>query len=106
MGNVTLGQISTTLAFIVAFISSIAYLKKMLVNSIDKTLKPINKKIDSLELSSVKTDLVNFLVLAEQGQASREQIMNAYELFDRYDKLGGNGYVHSKWERLKKEGKL
>lgn len=106
MENITLEQIAKALAFIVAFISSILYLKKMLINSIDKTLKPINKKIDSLELSSVKTDLVNFLVLAEQGQASREQIMNAYELFYRYDKLGGNGYVHSKWERLKKEGKL
>ena len=106
MENITLGDISKILAFIVALLGSVTYLKKVLTNSIDKTLKPLNQKIDGLELNSIKTDLVNFMCLAESGQASEEQIRNAYELFDRYNDLGGNSYVHSKWEKLKKEGKI
>jgi hypothetical protein len=42
----------------------------------------------------------------ENGQVSSEQIQNAYNLFDRYEVLGGNGFIHSKWEKLKKEGKI
>ena len=106
MENITIGDIGKVMAFAVAFLSSIAYLKNVLTKSIDKTLQPINKKIDNLELSSTKTDLVNFMSEVENGQVSSEQVQNAYQLFDRYEKLGGNGFIHSKWEKLKKEGKI
>ncbi len=106
MENITLGEIAKGLAFIVALISSIVYLKKILVKSINNTLIPINKKIDDLELSYIKTDLVNFMCLAETGNISKEQSLNAHELYDKYCKKGGNSYIHDKWEKLKKEGKL
>lgn len=68
---------------------------------------PINEKIDKLELSGVKTDLVNFINDVEHGVSkSQIQKMNAHELYDRYTKLGGNSYVHEHWERLKEEGKI
>lgn len=106
MEEITLGQIAKVLAFIVALIGSIKYLKNELDKSISKTLQPINKKIDNLELNTIKTDLVNLMCLAENNQITHEQKMNAYELYDRYKKLGGNSYVHDKWENLKKEGKI
>lgn len=106
MENITLGELAKNLAFIVALLGSIAYLKKVLVNSIDNTLKPINKKIDDLELSYIKTDLVNFMCLAEEGRITEEQSLNAHELYDTYCKKGGNSYIHDKWEKLRKEGKL
>lgn len=106
MENITIGVVAKFLAFIVGISGSIAYLKNALTKSIDKTLQPINKKIDNLELSSTKTDLVNFMSQVENGQVSSEQVQNAYQLFDRYEKLGGNGFIHSKWEKLKKEGKI
>lgn len=106
MENITIGTIAKVLGFIVGIGGSITYLKAALTKSINKTLQPINEKIDNLELSSTKTDLVNFMSEVENGQVSTEQIENAYQLFDRYEKLGGNGFIHSKWERLKKEGKI
>lgn len=106
MENITLGDVGKAMAFVVAFLGSISYLKNVLTKTINNTLKPINTKIDNLEMSSTKTDLVNFMSMAENGQVSSEQIENAYQLFDRYEKLGGNGFIHSKWEKLKKEGKI
>ena len=106
MEKITLGEVLSVVAFIGAFIGGFKTIKDTLVKTIDKTLKPINSKIDNLELSSIKTDLVNFMSSAEREQVSREQIQNAYDLFDRYHKLGGNSYIHDKWEKLKKEGKI
>ena len=106
MEKITLEQIAITLAFIVGLIGSIKYLKNELDSSIKKTLEPINTKIDGLELNSIKTDLVNFMCLAENNNITHEQVQNAYDLYDRYCKLGGNSYIHDKWEKLKKEGKI
>lgn len=65
------------------------------------------KMIENLEMSSIKTDLVNFINDIEHGvQKSQIQRMNAHELYDRYSKLGGNSYVHDHWEKLIKEGKI
>jgi len=117
MENITLGDVAKILSFIVGIGGSIAYLKTAITKSINKTLQPLNNKIDKLEkttsnrmndleLNSTKTDLVNFMSQVENGQVSSEQIQNAYNLFDRYEVLGGNGFIHSKWEKLKKEGKI
>mgnify|MGYP006916087467 CR=1 FL=1 len=106
MNNITLGQISEIVIFVVGLIGGFKTIKTTLTKSIDKTLQPLNTKIDNLEMNSIKTDLVNFMALVENGQVSQEQLQNAYELFDRYSKLGGNSYIHDKWERLKKEGKI
>ena len=70
-------------------------------------VEPTNKKIEIFELSSVKTDLVNFINDVENGNEKSEiQKLNAHELYDRYVKLGGNSYVHEHWEKLLKEGKI
>jgi len=104
--NITIGEIIGAVILIGGFIGSYSKIKGVITDTISKTLQPINNKIDNLELSSTKTDLVNFMSQVENGQVSTEQIENAYQLFDRYEKLGGNGFIHSKWEKLKKEGKI
>lgn len=106
MENITLLQIAEALAFIVGLLGSIAYLKKMIVKSIDNTLSPIKEEINDLKMSNIKTNLVNFMTHAEYEQVSKEQSINAHELYDTYCKLGGNSYIHDKWEKLKKEGKI
>lgn len=106
MENITIGEIIGAVILIGGFIGSYSKIKGVITDTISKTLQPINNKIDNLELSSTKTDLVNFMSQVENGQVSTEQIENAYQLFDRYEKLGGNGFIHSKWEKLKKEGKI
>lgn len=113
MENITLGEIAKTLAFIVALIGSIVYLKKTIVNALNKLLEPIRKEIKEVKeetaknnLSSIKTDLINLMELADKKTISTEQKMRSYELYDFYCTHGGNSYVHDKWERLKKEGKI
>lgn len=117
MENITLGEIAKILAFIVALLGSLAYLKKVLTNSIDitfdKKLETIKLEIQEVKdetrkynLSSIKTDLINLMELADKGIISVEQKMRAHELYDYYCEHGGNSYVHDKWEKLKKEGKI
>ena len=68
---------------------------------------PTNEKIEAFELSSIKTDLVNFINDMESGvEKSDIQKLNAHELYDRYKILGGNSYVHDHFEKLLKEGKM
>lgn len=106
MENITLGQIAKVLAFIVALIGSIAYLKKALINALNKLLEPIKKEIKKNNLSNTKTNLINFMELADKKEISSEQKLISYELYDDYCQHGGNSFVHDKWEKLKKEGKL
>lgn len=106
MENITLGEIAKALAFIVALIGSIAYLKKTLVSALNKLLEPIKKEIKENNLSNTKTNLINFMELADKKTISSEQKLISYELYDDYCRHGGNSYVHDKWEKLKKEGKL
>lgn len=106
MENITLGEIAKALAFIVALIGSIAYLKKTLISALNKLLEPIKKEIKENNLSNTKTNLINFMELADKKTISSEQKLISYELYDDYCRHGGNSYVHDKWEKLKKEGKL
>lgn len=106
MENITLGQIAKVLAFIVALIGSIAYLKKALISALNKLLEPIKKEIKKNNLSNTKTNLINFMELADKRALSLEQKLICYELYDDYCQHGGNSYVHDHWEKLKKEGKL
>ena len=52
--DLTIGQISTFLAFLVGFISSIVYLSKIIQKIVKKTLEPINKNINIIEIDWVK----------------------------------------------------
>lgn len=117
MENLTLGEIAKTLAFIVTLLGSITYLKKTTISGIttviDEKLEPIKKEVSDLKketsknnLSSIKTDLISLMELADKKTISTEQKMRSYELYDYYCKHGGNSYVHDKWERLRKEGKI
>lgn len=79
-----------------------------LITSVGIILGIIKKwLIGPLELSCIKTDLVNFINDVENGfDKSEIQKLNAHELYDRYTKIGGNSYVHEHWEKLKEEGKI
>lgn len=107
MESITLGQVSATLAFLVGLISSIKYIFSLFSKRIDKILNPLVKRIDDLELQSIKTDLTNFISDVEHNvPKSQIQRLNAHELYDRYTTLGGNSYIHEHWENLLKNGKI
>jgi len=117
MENLTLGELAKVLTFLIGLIGSIKYIKNGTVKSISKVidnrLEPIKKEIKDLReettknnLSSLKTDLINLMELADKKAISTEQKIRAHELYDYYFQHGGNSYVHDKWERLIKENKL
>lgn len=104
MENVTLGQLSNVLLFIVEFTGVIVTIIVAIKKILDKQLKPINAKIDALDKNQCRNYLVEFLADVEQGSSKDEtQIKRAYEVYDHYSKdLNGNSYIHDKWERIMK----
>ncbi len=118
MENITLGQIAAIITFLSIFIGAITAIITFSKSFISKILVPINEKIDHLESASsmgrnnielelIKIILINFINDIEQGVLKTPvQKRNAYELYDRYVSLGGNSYVHDKWEELIREKKI
>ncbi len=118
MENISLGQIAGIITFLGVLIGGITGLITFSKSFISKILKPIDQKIDHLETVSVnsrnnieleliKIILVNFINDIEHNNyVSDIQKKSAYELYDRYQSLGGNSYIHDCWEKLIKEGKI
>ncbi len=115
--NLTLSDIAISLTLTLTLITSIKSFVKEIKSPIDnklkEALKPVKDEILSLkkdfnkhELVSVKRDLVNLMGEAEQERITEEQKKMAHELFDIYTEAGLNSYVHAKWEKLEKEGKI
>lgn len=121
METITIGQIAQNLAIIAGIITSggIIYafaskrLSKTLKTALGEALEPVNDrlktmeaKIEALDLSDCKNYLVQFLARAEKGITTQEETQRFWEVYDQYDRLGGNSYIHAKTEKLKKAGKL
>ena len=100
--NITIGQISTFLAFIVGFISSILYLSNFIQKVLKKAFKPIEDNIKNLDISQCKNFLVRFLADVEQGnELDKVEIERAYEIYDHYtNDLKQNSYIHQRWNEL------
>lgn len=118
MENITLGQISTFIAFLGAFLGGIIYLitlanksatkwLKSCLKPIEDKLNKIDKKTDEIDMSASKNFLVRFLADVEQGNEIDEiEKERFYETYEHYSLMGGNSYIHDKVEKLKKENKL
>lgn len=118
MENITLGQISVAIAFIVALIGGCKYIISDISKIMDKALKPTNDKIDKLDAKLTKqikdSDLngtKNFLVARMQEVKSGQQLDDIsrerfWEQYQHYTNLGGNSYIMNEVDRLKKEGKI
>ena len=108
MENITLGQISKVLLFIIEFVGVIVTIIIAMKKILKKQFEPINEKIDKLDKNQCRNYLVDFLADIEQGISKDDtQVKRAYEVYDHYSKdLNGNSYIHDKWEKMRKEGKL
>lgn len=119
MENITLGQINTIFLFIGGFIGSIVvlvvYLKKGLrsalkedFNGIKNEINELRSDINEIGISDCKNFLINCFAKIETGQELDETEKERYsECYDLYtNKYHKNSYIHSKHEKLVKEGKL
>ena len=106
MDNITLGQISNLMVWVIGFGGSTIAIIRAIKKAIASAFKPINAKIDNVDMNAT----MNFLVrcIADMDRHGIDQVtrMRFYEQFEHYQKLGGNSYIRDEVERLKKEGKL
>ena len=102
--KITIEQISIFLTFLISFISSLDFLYKKIKLQVEKTLDPISKSIEQLDISQCKNFLVNFLSNIESSEQIDElQKQRAYEIYDHYtNDLKQNSYIHKRWEELTK----
>ena len=79
--------------------------------NIDEKLTAMEKrlisKIEDTKLNSNKRFLVDFMRRCEKGeQFSDEEVRYAFEAKEEYNRLGGNSYVDTKWDKLIEKGIL
>ena len=107
MEQITLGQIASWAAFVVALGGSVAAIIKGVQKVVEKLLEPIQKRLDAVDLENCKNYLVTFLAGVERGQEHDEiELERFHEQLGHYQQIGGNSYIKSKVEKLQKEGKL
>ena len=107
MENITLGQVLTTLAFLVSFIGAIEFLAFRMRNYMKKVIseeiEPVKEELHKNSLNTMKNTICNENIpLSERISVGRE-----------YIEKGGNGavkiYLHKleeQYESIIKEGKL
>lgn len=106
MDNITLGQIKDVLLWLVAFATAIGTLYALLMKGFGKLIQPIKDDIRDERIERLKSDLTTFIYIASKDDLSSDQKIRAHEEYDMYIKLGGNSWVHDRFEELKKEGKV
>lgn len=108
MENMTLGEIFHALKFIIEFVGIVGTILFGSKKIINKQLEPINKKIIKIDENQCKNFLVDFLAdINNNIEKDDEQIKRAYEVYEHYtNELHKNSYIHDKWEKARKEGKI
>lgn len=118
MENITIGEISIVISFLVALIGGIGillnYLKKALKSLFKEELDPIkeqivknNALITEVDINSTKNYLSKCFNDLRKGQEiSEANMQRIYEQMEHYEQMGGNSYIHKEFEDLKKEGLL
>lgn len=100
MENITLGDIAGWAAFIAALGGSAAIIVRGVKKVVEKLLLP-------LSLDNAKNYLVPFLSKVERGEAVDEiELERFHEEYQFYIEHGGNSYIRSRVDKLKKAGKL
>ncbi len=115
MQELTLNEISEFLKWLITFGGSICTILYAFKKILDKSMQPIQKKMDELDINihkkideidihQCKNFLVRFLADVERGQKMDDiEIKRAYDVYEHYTKdLKQNSYIHDKWERLMK----
>lgn len=118
MEDITLGQISLAVVFIVGLISGIAYIKKHFQAWIKNSLKTdfeklgnqvtaLSERVSTVDMEDTKNFLVRYLSDVERGVEMDEiEKIRFAEQYDHYLKMDGNSYIRAKVKKLQEAGKL
>ena len=86
-----------------AIISSIV---TIITNKKNAKKEDLEKSINQVQLDNCKNYLVQAIAKADSKGLTKVEIERYWENYDKYIALGGNSYIHSETDRLKKEGKI
>lgn len=112
----TLAGIVALTSLLLVLISNIRKLRDEYKGSVKKVVQeevaPLNAKLDSLsnkidevDMNSTKDFLVSRFAEIDRGEVLDEITrQRVYEEMERYQKHGGNSYIHTRFEELKKRG--
>lgn len=102
---ILIGSLVTAITAICAFCKKIINKGfEPIYKKIDEQKEEINHRLDKLDINQCRNFLVNFLSDIEKGEEVNEiRVKRAYEVYDHYCELGGNSYIHDKWEKLMKK---
>lgn len=125
MQDITLGQLSAGLLFIVALIAGIQNLKSNIKKWIEESLKSrfdaidkqnekilekiydVDRRIDKVDMENCKNYLVTFLSDERRGEVKDPtEYQRFWEEYDHYILKGGNSYIKEGVEELKARGLL
>ena len=108
MGDLTLEQIRDFLLWITAFGTATFTIVQAVKKAIASGFKPIESKIDKVDLNATKNYLVQQIgEIDRNGNIDGAAKVRFYEQLQHYEKdLHGNSYIHDEVDRLKKENKL
>lgn len=117
MEQITLGQISVAIAFIVALVGGVKYILKDMKKITERALKPTNDKIDRMseslkqeiqksDLNATKNYLVSTLHDIGNGTINDVSKQRFFEQYEHYKALGGNSYISNEVDKMRKEGLL
>lgn len=106
--QITIGQISIFLAFIVAIITSGEFIVSRMKKVFEKSIQPLNDKIDRVDKNATMNYLTRSIADIERGnQLEGAERMRFFEQYEHYTKdLNGNTYIHEEVERLKREKRI
>lgn len=125
MENITLGQVLAALTFIIAIVVAVVkirdgfkkIIKDIMKESFDEIKKDISEVKSSVEevsqrqrkadLENCKNYLITYIAEIKRGEQKDEiERQRFYEEYSYYTANGGNSYVRSDFEELKKKGRI
>lgn len=79
----------------------------ILINKENVKKQDLIDEINKVQMDNCKNYLVQAIGKMENGEVlSIVEKERYYENYDAYIKLGGNSYIHTETEKLRKEGKI
>lgn len=99
-------MVEIIVAIITGFVTLTISIINLITNKKNVKKSDLIEQINKVQLDNCKNYIVQQISAADRRDLSAAEKERYWENYDSYISLGGNSYIHSETERLKKEGKI
>jgi len=99
-------MVEIIVAIITGFVTLTISIINLITNKKNVKKSDLIEQINKVQLDNCKNYIVQQISAADRRELSAAEKERYWENYDTYISLGGNSYIHSETERLKKEGKI